>query len=325
MSSSIYFSTRASRLLHAVAAAMALSGFGMSVAAPSSIDLPGAMAYPESLSSDKDGTLYVGNFAEGGVLRVRPNGKPEQWIKPGAFGSASILGVLVDESSGTLWVCSNDLSGSGIKVAGSVPGSALIGFDLQTGTGTIRAKFPGEHNYCNDIATGADGTAYVTNSDAPQILTLAPGGKQLQVWFSDPPLQPKPNGFGLDGIAFGSDGNLYFNTFDAAGLYRLEVRQGKPGKLTKLKPSRKLALTDGMRPLRDGEFLLIEGAGRLDSMTIKGDDAIIATLKDGYVTPTGVTRVGDVAWVSEGQLDFVGQTDQKPRLPFKLFSVSLKK
>jgi sugar lactone lactonase YvrE len=297
-------------------------------AAPTSIDLPGDTAFPESLSSSKDGTLYVGDLFDGGILRIRPNGTPERWIKPGAFGSASILGVLVDEPSNTLWVCSNDLSSIGAKVPGAAEGSALIGFDLKTGSGKVRAPFPGEHNFCNDMAIGADGSAYVTNSDAPQILRLPPGGKQLEVWFSDPSLQPAPNGTGLDGVAFGSDGNLYFNRFDAADLYRIDLKGGRAGKLTKLNPSRKLVLTDAIRPMAPGVFLLIEGAGRLDTMTIKGNDATIVTLKDGYVTPTGATRVGDTAWVSEGQLDYLfdpAKHDQKPRLPFKLFGVPLPK
>jgi hypothetical protein len=159
-------------------------------------------------------------------------------------------------------------------------------------------------------------------------LKLSPGGKQLEVWYSDSSLQPAPNGTGLDGIAFGSDGNQYVNRFDAADLYRIDVKGGKAGKLTKLNPSRKLELTDGIRPLGQGVFLLIEGAGRLDTMTIKGDNALIATLKDGYVTPTGVTPVGDIAWVSEGQLDYLfdpARHGQKPRLPFKLFAVPLPK
>ena len=230
--------------------------------APLWIDLPGDKAYPESLSSSKDGTLYVGNLAEGGVVRIRSKSKPEKWIKPGAFGSASILGVLVDEPANTLWVCSNDLSSSGVKVPGGAAGSSLIGFDLKTGVGRVRAVFSGTHNYCNDIAIGPDGSAYVTNSDAPQILKLLPGKKHLQIWFSDASLQPAPNGYGLDGIAFGSDGNVYFNTFDAGGLYRIDVDHGNARGLTKLNPSRKLALTDGLRPLGPNTFLLIEGEDR---------------------------------------------------------------
>jgi hypothetical protein len=61
-------------------------------------------------------------------------------------------------------------------------------------------------------------------------------------------------------------------------------------------------LADALRPLSPNVFLLIEGGGRLDTMTVKGDTADIVTLKDGYDTPTGVATVGTTAWVSEGQL-----------------------
>src|SRR5271156_4633978 len=147
----------------------------LAVAAPASISLPSERAFPESLSSTQDGTLYVGSLADGGVVRIKPNATPEVWIKPGTFGSASILGVLADEPSNTLWVCSDDLSSAGIKVAGAKSGSAVIGFDLKTGVGKIRAEFAGKHNFCNDIALDAAGAAYVTNSDAPQILRLPAG------------------------------------------------------------------------------------------------------------------------------------------------------
>jgi sugar lactone lactonase YvrE len=298
------------------------------LAAPSSIPLPSERAFPESLSSTQDGTLYVGSLAEGGVTRIKPNGAPEVWIKPGAFGSALILGVLADEPSNTLWVCSDDPSGSGITIAGAKSGSALIGFDLKTGAGKVRAEFAGKHTFCNDIAIDAAGAAYVTNSGTPQILRLPAGGKQLEVWFEDASLQPAPNGTGLDGIAFGSDGNLYFNRYDAADLYRIDVKDGKAGKLTKLQASRKLVLADGMRPLGPNVFLLIEGGGRLDTVTVKGDSARITTLKDGYDMPTGVTAVAGTAWVSEGQLEYLfdpAKHEQKPHVPFQLFAVALPK
>jgi sugar lactone lactonase YvrE len=300
----------------------------LTAANAASIDLPGSHAYPESLSSSHDGTLYVGNSALGGVVRIRPHAAPEQWIQPGAFGSASVLGVLVDERANTLWVCSNDFSSIGLTVPGGKAGSALLGFDLNTGAGKVRAAFPGDHNFCNDMAVSAEGSVYVTNSDAPQILKLSPNARRLQVWYSNPSMQPAPGGYGLDGIAFGSDGSLYVNLFDAGELYRIDLHEGNAGHTTKLKPSRKLALTDALRPLKPGVFLLIEGAGRVDLMTVNGDEAAILTLGDGYVTPTGVTPVGDVAWVSEGQLDFMPdgtKPEGKPRLPFRLFSVALPK
>jgi hypothetical protein len=47
----------------------------------------------------------VGSLNLGGVVKVAPAGKAEQFIAPGAAASRSVLGVLVDEKSSTLYVC----------------------------------------------------------------------------------------------------------------------------------------------------------------------------------------------------------------------------
>src|ERR1700692_1758993 len=66
-------------------------------------------SFPESLTSTKDGTIYVGSFNLGGVVKAAPGGKAEQqFIKPGTAGRRSVLGVLADEKNNTLYVCSND-------------------------------------------------------------------------------------------------------------------------------------------------------------------------------------------------------------------------
>ncbi len=297
-------------------------------AVPASIDLPGDRVFPENIASAKDGTLYVGSLGSGGIIRIKPGAaKAEIWIKPGAFGSRSIFGVLADERSNTLWACSNDLSSLGLVIASSETGSALKGFDLKTGQGKVSAKLPDDHTLCNDIAIGADGSAFVTNSAAPQILRLPPGSNQLEVWANDPLLAPPAGGAGLDGIAFGTSGSLYVDTYTTGELFRVDVVDGKAGKVTKLKPSRPLTLSDGIRPLGNNQFLIIEGTGRLDRMRIRGDGAVIETLKDGYAVPTGIAVVGHTAWVSEGQLSYVfdpAKKGQTPNLPFHIYSVPLR-
>src|SRR5262245_3505565 len=97
------------------------------------IELPNERAYPESITASSDCTLYVGSPATGGITRI-PRGatKGEPWIKPGAFDSRSTFGVLVDNTSHMLWVCSNDVSAFGVPGPSSVSGSHLKGFDLQT-------------------------------------------------------------------------------------------------------------------------------------------------------------------------------------------------
>lgn len=191
------------------------------------IDLPGDRLFPESISISRDGTAYVGSMT-GGVLRVSiKTGNAETWIKPGANGSASIFGVLVDQRNRMLWVCTNDYSASGVSVPGALPkGHLLEGFDLQSGVGKIALPLPGREPICNDITVAKDGSVYVTDSAAPHILRWRPGTSALEVWASDPVFESARGG-GLDGIAFGGDGNLYINNFYSGAIYRVVVGNRK--------------------------------------------------------------------------------------------------
>jgi sugar lactone lactonase YvrE len=297
---------------------------GMAHAQTAPVGVPDK-SFPESLTSTKDGTLYVGSFNLGGVVKAAPGGKAEQFIKPGTAGSRSVLGVLADEKSGTLYVCSNDITGFGVPGPGDTKGAWLKTFDLASGApkGSFPLKDP--KSLCNDIAVGGDGTAYITDSFTPIVYSLKPGGAVLDVWASDPLLAPAKDGVGLDGIAIGADGNLYVTTYIPAALFKIAVKDGKAGAVTALKTSRPLDHADAMRAFGDS-FLLIEGAGRLDKVTIRGDEAQIETIKDGFAEPVSVTQVGDTAWVAEGKLSYIiGDNKEKDPGPFTLKPVSLSK
>src|ERR1700731_3232899 len=51
-------------------------GLGFSVRATTpqldSIPIPGTKAFPESITSKSDGTLYVGRLGDGGIVRINP-------------------------------------------------------------------------------------------------------------------------------------------------------------------------------------------------------------------------------------------------------------
>jgi len=300
---------------------------GAASPAPTEVELPGDHVFPESLSATKDGTLFVGSFAEGGIFKVKPGaGKAEPWIKPGANNSRSTFGVLADEASNTLLVCSNDTSGFGVPGPGTAKGSALKAFDLTTGEAKGSTPLPGSPTLCNDIALGLDGTAYVTDSFNPHILRLKPGGSEFEVWASDPRFAPPKGGAGLDGIAIGSDGAIYVNTFTPGGLFKVAMTDGRAGEVTTLQTSRKLTLPDSLRTYGDNTFLMIEGGGSLDLVTVNGGTAKVETIKDGFGGPVSVTQVGSTAWVAEGQLDHLLDPEMKkqpPKLPFHLYAVPL--
>lgn len=308
--------------------ALAVAGvFCMASAAiaaePVSVAVPGDSVYPESIAAGADGTLYVSGLSSGGVYRIKPGASAaEEWIKPGAFDTRSTFGVLVDEKAGLLLVCSNDASGIGVPGPSSVKGSFLKGFDLATGEGKLSVALPKDGSICNDFAIAADGSIFLTNTSSPQILRLKPGSKELEVWLESADFNQPKEGAGLDGIAFGTDGNLYVNTYTNGELYRVDVKDGAPGKITKLKTSRPLKFADGLRPVGEQTFIMAEGAGSIDRLTVKGDEVNVETIKDGLAGPTSVARVGDMYWVSEGQLSHLFDAKSgPPKLPFRVVGV----
>lgn len=306
----------------ALLSAAALTG---AAHAQSPVSIPDK-SFPESVTSTSDGTLYVGSFNNGGVTRVAPGGKPEQLVKPGANDSRSTLGVLADEKSGTLYVCSNDLSHFGVAGPNDTKGAWLKTFDLKTGAPKGSFGLADAKSFCNDIVVGSDGTAYVSDSVMPDVYSLKPGGTKLEIWATDPKLAPVgKDGVGLDGIAIGADGDLYVTTFIPGKLFKIAMKNGKAGEVTELKTSRTLDHADALRAHGDG-LLLIEGAGRLDKVTVKGDEAEIDTIKDGLAEPVSVTVQGNTGWVAEGKLSYIiGPNKGKDPGPFKLEPVTLSK
>ena len=296
-------------------------------ARPLSIALPGARAFPESITSKRDGTLFIGRLGEGGIVRADPRtGAAALFVAPGASGSRSITGVFADEASNTLWACSNDLSALGGASNGGDHGSALKGFDLRTGAPKRNVFLPGPQAFCNDIAVDARGAVYVTDSSTPNVLRLSAQGETFEVFASSPQfLPPKAGAAGLDGIAFGGDGNLYVTTYAAGELFRIDVDRGQAGRVTKLHgPS--LTLPDGLRSVGPRSFLLVEGGGTLDRVTVAGDEFKAPPIRSGFRVPTSVTRVRSIAWVSEGQLSYFFEpslTGQSPSLPFRILAVPL--
>ena len=294
-----------------------------------SISVPGTKAFPESITSTSDGALFVGRLGEGGIVRIKPHtAESAVFIQPGASGSRSILGVFADEAASTLWACSNDLSALGGPASGSETGSALKGFDLKTGVGKRSVSLPGSHAFCNDITVDSKGSVYVTDSANPTILKLSPGATTFEVFARDSALSPPQSGSGLDGIAFGSDGNLYVTTYTVGQLIRVGVKDGRAGRVTKLNSTHHLEFPDALRALGNNSFLLIEGSGSLDRVVIQGGAFVVTSIHSGFTIPTSVTRIGTTAWVSEGQLSFFFDASKKklsPSRPFRIYAVPLRK
>lgn len=288
-------------------------------ATPPDVLIDDTDVYPESLSAARDGTLFIGSI-KGIIFRAAPgSAKAEPWIKPTAQnGLLSLLGVLTDERSRTLWICS---SPNPFRNPPAVGTASLMAFDLRTGSQKGVYPFPPPASVCNDITVARDGTVYVSDTPNGRIFKLTGDAPNLDLFAQDDRLK------GIDGIVFSGDGTLYVNIVTRGLLLRVDrVANGSVGEITQLETSAPLAAPDGFRLIRDRTFLLAEGnGGRIDEVRIEGDKADIKVLRDGLTSPPGVTLVGRTAYAIEGKIGFLIDPKLKGQDPgvFKAYSIAL--
>ncbi|MBT2186917.1 SMP-30/gluconolactonase/LRE family protein [Sphingobium nicotianae] len=287
---------------------------------PAAISLPGARLHPESVSIAPGGFAYVGGM-RGGVLRVSlASGKVDQFVKPGDFGTGSTFGVFVDSVNRILWACSNPGTPMSARIAGADPQSTLKGFDLRTGKGRFSFALPGANPMCNDMAVAPDGTLYVTDTNNSHILRLRKGAGMLEDWHHDV-AYANDKGIGLDGIALGGDGQLYVNNWQTNVIARVEIRpDGSAGKTTVLQPSQPLATPDGLRAIGGMRFVQAESKGRVTIVTVSGDKAQVAVVKDGLSGPTGADLYEGAIWYVQAEFGYFFDPAKRGRTPppFKL-------
>jgi sugar lactone lactonase YvrE len=277
-------------LKHAFATILALSVSAQAQTRPE-IAINDSGVQPENLTSSADGSVYFGSTAKGTIYRAAPGATlAEPWILASTSGLTNVLGVLADDKSNTLWVCQNPAGGRGAPPSGQ---AALRSFDLKTGAAKGTFPLPPNAGICNDIAVSADGSAYVAESFRGRVHRLRPGGSALEVWITD------ATAFNaVDGVAVLADGAVYVNDFNNGRLFRIPVNpDGSAGAIVPIEASMPSRRPDGLRAVGPQTLLQAEGQGRLTELTITGNRAEVRVLQEMLPGATGVTLVGDTAFV----------------------------
>ena len=104
------------------------------------IRIAGERVFPESVTSDAAGNIYVGSL--GGTIYRAPAGSAVAvpWVTPTERnGLLSLFGVLADQRHGLLWTCSNPNS---FGPPDPTAGSSVVAFDLSSGTHRAGYPFP---------------------------------------------------------------------------------------------------------------------------------------------------------------------------------------
>ncbi|MES2699667.1 MAG: hypothetical protein V4647_08665 [Pseudomonadota bacterium] len=263
---------------------------------PPDIVLQGERLFPESITSDAAGNLYIGSNP-GMIFRARAGDSVARpWIVPDAAnGLATVFGVLVDEGRGLLWVCSNPRQGTPdgvpqIKTFRLADGAMVATYPLSIAGPAM----------CNDMTVAPNGDVYASETLGGRILKLANGGSAFMEWARDPEFAS------ADGIVWGN-GQLYLNAIQRNNLVRANRNAaGEFTGATVLTPSRPMGGPDGLRALTGNRFLQSEGnAGLITLVTITGDRAEIATLAEGIDYASAVTALNGRAFYPEGKLRFL--------------------
>jgi len=266
---------------------------GLSQAMPAAEILIGdAKSQPESLTIAPGGVLIVGSASTPFVYKVRPGSTTaEKFVDASNEGPGTFFfGMLADASANTLWTCQLT------PVPGVTPvkrHTALRGFDLSTGAQKLRWNLPGDNSTCNDFAVGPDKALYISDTANSKIYKLPAGASTAELFLEDRAL------YGIDGITF-LNGTLYVNNVFSNNLYRIPVdATGKAGQPVDIWMDQPVKGPDGMRAA-NGKLLVAENAsGKISVITVNGDKASVAVIKEGLMTPTAVEPAGDTIWIAE--------------------------
>jgi len=281
---------------------------------PAEVSISGEGIFTESLTSTRDGTLIFGS-ATRTLYRAAPGQSQAQpWAQLPASSPRSIFGVLAHEASDTLWVCTGTLG----QTDSPPPRATLYALDLTDGALKKAYPLPAEGSLCNDIAVGADGSVYATDSPNMQIVRLAPKADRLEVWSAD---AFGPKGGVVDGIvALGP--RVYVNTFRTHKLFSVAIAgDGSAGEVVELVLSESIRQPDGMRAIGPSRLLMGENFANGRAWFVDVDDKRATLTPASPVFANGaiaVTASGKDAWALDPTVNAAGEMRRHRALHFRL-------
>jgi len=301
-----------------------LSGCATAGGAPlaSEVTINGSGVFPESITSDAAGNLYVGSNPGTVYRALRGSAAAEPWIVPSAAnGLQSVFGVLADDARGLLWLCTNPNT----LVQPPQQGIAAVkAFSLADGSLVASYPFPADAGpaLCNDVTIAANGDLYASDTVGARILKLPAGANALEYWAKSDLFQA------IDGISFGPGGVLYANNIQRNTFLRVGTKNdGSFETAEVLETTAPLGGPDGLRPLGGNRMLQSEGnAGTITVLTIRDSGPVeVQVIAEGIDYASSVTEIDGRAWFPEGKLSYLFSPDKRGQDPgaFVIRSVAI--
>jgi sugar lactone lactonase YvrE len=247
---------------------------------------------PEGVEYDTKGRRFLtGSITEGSVMVIGLDGSVTAAVTdPDLVAS---VGIEVDEERDRLLVANSNNP----FAKGGGPGLAKLGvYRLSTGerlamvdlAATVSNAPANVTYFANDVAVGADGSAYVTDTRANLVYQVTPGYQASVLHRFD--------GFAPNGIVFHPSGYLLV----VGGTMMFKVPLGNPDAATQVKLPEEIPGQDGAVWMADGRLAIVSNsANRVVALT-SADDWASAQLAGQAPYGTQATTaavVGDDVYV----------------------------
>jgi hypothetical protein len=254
------------------------------------------MRTPESVYLDEgSGYLYVSQI-NGTPTDRDGNGRISKLGLDGSVVSADWFTGLnapkgLRSFGGTLWVADLD---------------ELIGIDLASAKENARLKIDGA-KFLNDVAIGADGTVYVSDTMTSAIHAIRDGKATV---FAQGEQLEHPNGLFVEGerLIVGGWGKpeADFTTKVPGRLYSLDLKTKQKTLITK----QPLGNIDGVEQEARGGYLVTDYmAGKLIQVSPTGESRVVRTFKPGLADHTFLYAQGDILIAPHMNENTVGAYD----------------
>ena len=283
---------------------------------------------PEGIASDPGSRrLFMGSLARNKIVAISPDGRASDFVPSGRDGLRRVLGMKVDASRKSLWVCSAEAD-SPSPGGHATRASTLFRFDLATGK-TLRKipSPPGGTHLFNDIALEKDGGLFLTDSEEGAVYRLRAGRETLEV-FQAPGRFFYPNGIAL------SDDGRYLYVAHVLGVAAWELGNGRsfdlptPEDVTivgidglSFHRGGLVAIQNGMEPNRVAYFPL---APSLDRVT--GERVLERGNRNFEIPTTGAVAGNSYYVIANSQLRALGPEgvkDPEKRKPVVILEIDL--
>jgi sugar lactone lactonase YvrE len=207
---------------------------------------------PEGVAYDPVGKrFFVGSIHKGKIVSIAKDGSV------GDFSSASdglwsVSGMKVDARRRVLWASTTAFPQMKGHDASDEGKAGVFKYDLATGKLLNKYLLPNtpDRHALGDLTVDKTGRVYATDSVAPVIYTIAPGGNSLEVFLRDPVFNS------LQGLAFTKDEKILYIADYSKGIFRVDMPSRA---ITQIKPSQNVTLLgiDGLY-IHGGSLIAIQ-------------------------------------------------------------------